>query len=191
MREKLLLAGAGGFGRVILEHAIKEYDCAFVDDGPFEMVDGIPVIGKTRDLDRLYPEYKLLLVTIGDNALRKELYERAAMIGYSFPNIIVASAYISPRAAVGKGCIILNNAVVQNHARIGDGVILNAGVEVHQDSVIGDYVLIYANSVVRSLAHVGNRAWIGSTATIANRAVVPDGSVVEDGAVVKPQEIML
>lgn len=33
MKEKLLLVGAGGFGRVVLEHAIGVYDCAFVDDG--------------------------------------------------------------------------------------------------------------------------------------------------------------
>lgn len=31
--EKLLLVGAGGFGRVVLEHAIELYDCAFLDDG--------------------------------------------------------------------------------------------------------------------------------------------------------------
>ena len=30
MKEKLLLAGSGGFGRVVLEHAAKEYECAFL-----------------------------------------------------------------------------------------------------------------------------------------------------------------
>lgn len=33
MASKLLLVGAGGFGRVVLEHAIKQYKCALVDDG--------------------------------------------------------------------------------------------------------------------------------------------------------------
>lgn len=32
-REKLLLIGSGGLGRVTLEHALNEYNCAFVDDG--------------------------------------------------------------------------------------------------------------------------------------------------------------
>lgn len=48
--EKLLLVGAGGFGRVVLEHASALYDCAFLDDGDASIVDGIPVIGKTGDL---------------------------------------------------------------------------------------------------------------------------------------------
>ena len=34
-REKLLIVGCGGFGRVVSEYARKEYDCAFVDDGMF------------------------------------------------------------------------------------------------------------------------------------------------------------
>ena len=184
MKEKLLLVGSGGFGRVVLEHAAKEYDCAFLDDGNLTSVDGVPVIGNTGDLEKFYGEYKLLLVTIGNNALREKLYKRAEKVGYSFPNIIVPSAYISPHAMVGNGCIILNNAVVQNHARIGNGTILNPGVEAHHDSVIGNYSLIYTNSVMRSLTSVGNRVLIGSTATVSTGATVPDDSIVPDGAAV-------
>lgn len=32
-KEKLLLVGAGGFGRMVAEQAMLQYDCAFVDDG--------------------------------------------------------------------------------------------------------------------------------------------------------------
>lgn len=67
--EKLLLVGAGGFGRVVLEHASALYDCAFLDDGDLSIVDGALVIGKTGDMAMFYPEYELLLVTIGKNAL--------------------------------------------------------------------------------------------------------------------------
>ncbi len=182
--EKLLLVGAGGFGRVVLEHASRLYDCAFLDDGALTSVDGTPVIGKTGDLESLFPAYKLLLVTIGNNALRAKIYRRAAEIGYSFPNIIVPSAYISPYASLGDGVIVLNNACVQNGAKVGSGTILNPGTEAHQDCVIGDYCLIYTNSVVRSLAHVGNRVRISSTATVSTGASVPNDSVIEDGAVV-------
>ena len=129
--EKLLLVGAGGFGRVVLEHASAIYDCAFLDDGDISIVDGVRVIGKTADMPSFYPDYKLLLVTIGNNALRERLYKEAAASGFSFPNIIHASAYISPHAHIGTGCVILNNAVVQNNAKCGDGCILNPGVELH------------------------------------------------------------
>lgn len=183
MKEKLLLVGAGGFGRVVLEHSIQDYDYAFVDDGQEtgNLVNGVPIVGKIRDLLELFLDYKLLIVTIGNNSLREKVYRTAAEIGYTFPNIIVQSAYISPYAEIGTGCVILNNAVIQNNAKVGNGVILNPGVEIHHDSVVEDYVLIYTNSVIRSLAKVCRGAHIGSTLTISNRMIVPMNSVVLDG----------
>lgn len=183
--EKLLLVGAGGFGRVVLEHATAIYDCAFLDDGDATIVDGVPVIGKTAEMASFYPEYKRLLVTIGNNKLRERLYKEAATIGFTFPNIIHPSAYVSPHAHIGSGCVILNNAVVQNNAKCGDGCILNPGVELHHDSTIGSCCLIYTNSVVRSLTSVGDRVWIGSTATVSTSAVVPDDTIIGDGEVFK------
>ena len=181
--EKLIIIGAGGFGKVVLEHAMKEYDCAFADDGIEigTMVCGCPIVGKTTNLDRLNGIYKKLIVAIGDNKIREKIYREAKKLGYTFPNIICNSAYISPFAKIGSGCVILNNVVVQNNAQIGNGVILNPGVEIHHESKIGNNVLIYTNSVIRTYANVCDRAWIGSTLTIGNRVKIEDDEVVPDG----------
>lgn len=187
--EKLLLIGAGGFGRVVLEHAGLHYDCAFVDDGEATDVDGVSVIGKIADLPALFGDYKQLIVTIGNNALREEIYKTAIGIGYNFPNIIHPSAYISSHAHIGIGNLILNNVVIQNNARLGNGCILNPGVELHHDSSVGNHVLIYTNSVVRSLTHVGDRVWMGSTATVSTGATVPKDSHIEDGTVFKTVDL--
>lgn len=185
--EKLLLVGAGGFGRVVLEHAQKEYDCFFVDDG-FSIgtvINDCKVVGNISDLEKLHDEYNNLVVAIGNNALRDKIYRIASEIGYSFPNIIVNSAYVSPYAKVGTGCVFLNNVVVQNNSKVGNGVILNPGVEIHHDSEIGNNVLIYTNSVIRSLAKVGDRAHIGSTLTISNEVIVPEDAIIEDGVSIR------
>ena len=181
--EKLILVGAGGFGRVVLEHASLIFDCSFVDDGLDigTLIDGVEVIGSTSDLRKLRVEYDKLIVTIGNNTIRQQVYDKASQFGYSFPNIIHESAFISKHANVGNGCIILNNAIIQNGSRIGNGVIINPGVEIHHDSYVGDNVLIYTNTVVRSLAKVGNRAHIGSTLTISNEVIVPDDAVIPNG----------
>ena len=186
--EKLILVGAGGFGRVLLEHVIKEYECAFLDDGHEigTLVDGVPVIGKTGDMKKWFGEYKKLIVAVGNNKFRERMYEEAGKVGYEFPLFIHPSAYVSPHSQLGPGTIILNNAVVQNGSKSGIGLIMNPGTELHQDSEVGDCVLIYTNSVVRSLTHVGNRAWIGANATIGTGVTLPDDARVEDGEVVKP-----
>lgn len=182
--ENLLLVGAGGFGRLVLEHIWKDYECRFLDDGERKKVDGVPVIGKIEKMYDLFPKYKLLLITIGNNKLREKIYKEAMKIGYSFPNLILPSAYVSPHSTIGNGVILLHNVVVQNGAKIGNGTILNAGVEAHQDATIGNNVLVYANSVIRSNTIIGDRAWIGSTVTVSTDAHVFEDQVVPDGTVV-------
>ncbi|MBR2671013.1 MAG: lipid carrier--UDP-N-acetylgalactosaminyltransferase [Oscillospiraceae bacterium] len=179
--KKLLLVGAGGFGRVVLEHAIQQYDCSFLDDNCTGIINGALIVGKTTDIEKLYGQYKLLIVTIGNNILREEIYSVAKRVGYDIPNIIDPSAYISPYASMGSGCIVLNNAVVQNNVKIGNGVILNPGVELHHDSVVGNNVTIYTNSVVRSGARICDRVSLGSTLTIGNNVVVEKDSIIGDG----------
>lgn len=185
MKTKLLLVGAGGFGRVTLEHAVEQYDCAFVDDGPElgTLVNGVAVIGRISDLQRLHDEagYEQLVVTIGNNKLREEIYRKAKAFGYSFPNIICTSAYVSRYAELGSGCVLLNNVVVQNGVHVGDGVLLNPGVEVHHDSFVDDYALIYTNSVVRTFANVGKRVRLGSNVSISNEVCVVDDSDIPNG----------
>ncbi len=180
---KLLLVGAGGFGRVVSELATKQYDCAFVDDGvpTGTIVCGVPVIGAISDLPELRRCYDALIVTIGNNQLRERIYEKAEVLGYTFPNVICDSAYISPYAKVGHGCVLLQNAVIQNGASVGNGVLLNPGVEIHHDSFVDDNALIYTNSVVRTMASVGKRVRIGSNVTISNDVVVSDDSDIPNG----------
>ena len=186
-KEKLLLVGAGGFGRVVSETAVLNYDCAFVDDG-FGMgteICGVEVIGNTSDLPTLFGEYKKLIVTIGNNRVRESIYNIAAKIGYEFPNLVHPSTYISPYAKIGWGCVFLNHVTVQNGSVVGNGVLLNPGVEIHNDCSVDDFDLIYTNSVVRTYAKVGKRVRIGSNVTISDNAVVPDDGDIPNCTAIK------
>lgn len=181
-KEKLLLVGAGGFGRMVAELAMRQYDCAFVDDGQPAGAEicGIPVVGGLANLPKLRKKYDLLVVGIGNNQFRAQVYEKAKVLGFAFRNIIDPSAYISPFSKVGCGCVLMQNACVQNGASVGNGVLLNAGTKVHCDAAVGDCALIYTNSVIRTGAIVGSFARIGSNATVSNHAAVPDGADIPD-----------
>lgn len=181
-KEKLLLVGAGGFGRMVAEQAMLQYDCAFVDDGQVVGTEicGIPIVGGISNLPDLRKNYDLLVVGIGNNRFRAQVYAKAETLGFAFPNIVASSAYISPYSKMGCGCVILQNACVQNGAAVGNGVLLNAGTEVHCDATVGGYALVYTNSVIRTGATVGSYARIDSNCTICNNATVPDDADILD-----------
>ena len=181
-KEKLLLVGAGGFGRMAAEQAMLHYDCAFVDDGQpvGTAICGISVVGGLADLPELRKEYGLLVVGIGNNKFRAQVYEKAKLLGYDFLNIVAPSAYISPYAKIGCGCVVLQNACVQSGASVGNGVLLNVGTEVHCDAVVGNYALVYTNSVICAGASVGSYTRIGSNCTVCNNATVSDGADIPD-----------
>ncbi len=98
MKEKLLLVGAGGFGRVVVEHAIEQqYDVAFVDDG-YEIgteVCGVKVVGHVEDLMTLFREYKELVVSIGNNKFGKVFMKKRKKLGIifqiSFVNLLISA----------------------------------------------------------------------------------------------------
>ena len=121
-KEKLLLVGAGGFGRMVAEQAMLQYDCAFVDDGQpvGAEICGIPVVGGLADLPKLRKEYDFLVVGIGNNQFRAQVYEKAKVLDFVFPNIVAPSAYISPFAAVGEYALIYTNSVIRTGATVGN-----------------------------------------------------------------------
>lgn len=95
-----------------------------MDDGQVvgAEVCGIPVVGGIADLPELRKEYALLTVGIGNNKFRAQVFEKAEALGFAFPNIIAPSAYISPYAKIGYGCVVLQNACIQNGSQVGNGV---------------------------------------------------------------------
>lgn len=78
-KEKLLLVGAGGFGRMVAEQAMLQYNCAFIDDGQpvGTEICGIPVVGGLDNLPELRKEYGLLVVGIGNNQFRAQIFKTA------------------------------------------------------------------------------------------------------------------
>lgn len=98
-KEKLLLVGAGGFGRMVAEQAMLQYACSFVDDGhpAGAEICGIPVVGGLADLPELRKDYSLLVVGIGSNQFRAQVYEKAKTLGYGFSPTSLLPVPISVR----------------------------------------------------------------------------------------------
>jgi len=168
----LLIVGAGSYGLVAAEIA-KEMDCfdkiAFVDDRIKTLKNGEPVIGTTRDIDRLAEEYSHIIVAIGNPEIRLSFHEHIqSKTNYQIPSIISPRAHVSPSAAVSSGCIIEPMAVVQAASVVKESCIISAGAVVSHESTCCRGV------------HADCNATVAAYAIVPAKTKIPYGEVYSD-----------
>lgn len=183
--EKLLILGAGGHGRVVLETAElqREYDeIAFLDDSYEEnLVNKLNIIGKIKDYKSLLHKYKNAFVAIGNNEKRVELIEELLDFGYEVPVLIHPRAYLSSFSKVGKGTVLLAGSVVNVNTIIGLGNIININSSVDHDCILEEGCHVCSGAVVRSVVKLKKMTLVGAGAVIESGQLIRNKSTILDG----------
>lgn len=80
--------------------------------------------GKCAD----FTKYKVPTIpAFGDNELRLSWCKKIKAAGVELPTLIHPTAYISPKAVIGEGCVVLPKACVNTDVEIDSGCIINLG----------------------------------------------------------------
>lgn len=98
--------------------------------------------------------------------------------------VIADSAFISPAAEIGHGCIVQRDVLLGRGARLGAAVKLNCGAQLHHGVTVGDFSTVAPGARLLGNVRVGARCYVGSEAVILPRIQVGDGAVIGAGAVV-------
>jgi sugar O-acyltransferase (sialic acid O-acetyltransferase NeuD family) len=194
-RADLVIYGAGGHGKVILDAVLRSGRYRVVglldDDVALhgKTVLGIPVLGGFSELDRRELRGCQLVLAVGPNSKRRELRERLRPLGFTFACLVHPSAQIGEGVSLGVGTVALAGVVINAETSVGEHVIVNTGATIDHDCRIGDFAHIspgvhLAGDVrVGALAHVGIGACVIPGITIGEGATVGAGAaVVEDVA---------
>ena len=110
----LIIIGAGGHGRVIADIAQKlgVYNTiAFLDDGVAKESMGLPIVGKTVDIEK-YIKTTDVFVAIGNSQVRGEFVERLLSLGANIPTLIHPSAVIGACVDIGVGTAFMAGVVI-------------------------------------------------------------------------------
>ncbi|MBU3073196.1 NeuD/PglB/VioB family sugar acetyltransferase [Clostridium estertheticum] len=184
----LLIIGAGGHGRVVLETAELEGkwdNIKFLDDRTdVDMVLDHKIIGKMDDYKRNSKKYEYAIVCIGDNEKRLKLIKEILKVGYKVPVIIHPKAFVSKYSEVGNGSVVLAGVVINTGTKIGMGCIININSSVDHDCEVYDGVHICSGSVVRSMCKIGGLSYIGAGAVVKSGTILRDKYMLADGDVV-------
>lgn len=185
----LLLWGAGGHGKVVLDvaRAMGGFDAiAFIDDaaGLSEFRE-CPVLGASGELARAAGQgFTHVVVCIGPNEVRGRCYRKALVQGLRGATLIHPAAAVSPSARIGPGTVVMPRVVINADAVIGADCIVNTGAVIEHDCVIGNHahlspaVALGGGVTVGEYAHLGIGAIALPGAQIGEHAVVGAGAVV-------------
>lgn len=191
MDKYLILVGGGGHCKSVIEVAEScGYNILGILDHPSELgkeILGYKVIGNDDDMVQ-YVDKAQFIVTVGsikDPSLRKRLHDQIRAIGGSLATIIASTAYVSKRATIGEGTVVMHFAMVNADAKIGTGCIINTHSNIEHDAVVGDYCHISTGAMVNGGCIVGNDVFLGSQSVMANGTSICDGCVIGAGSLVR------
>lgn len=186
--KKLLILGAGGQGKVVLDLALtceNWDDISFLDSGKIgENVLGYPVIGDLCDYEVLKEQYTHAIVAIGNNELRLQLTDKLLEIGYKVPIFIHPSAVVSQFSSIGLGTIVMPQVVINVSAKVGRGCIINTGAIIEHDCEIGDGVHISPSATLGGTVRVGTKSWMCLGSKVINNLTIGNQVTIGAGAVV-------
>jgi len=184
----LILWGAGGHGLVVLDVARSmsaTSKICFIDDDRRRVgqdLDGCLVLGDSTILTTLGNTQ--FVVSIGQNALRAQCFERGLAAGLRPVSLTHRSAMISPSAEIGPGTVVMPGAIINHGAQVGRNCIINSGAIVEHECVIEDHVhlspraALGGNVKIRQFAHIGIGAVVLPNTEVGMQSTVGAGAVV-------------
>lgn len=190
----IVIVGAGGFGREVLEifkdqnKISKTWDIlGFIDDNEElhgKKINGYPILGGL-DWFREHNDNNLGCVcAIGTCEIRKRVVERLQETGVNFYNAIHPSVIMSEFVELGKGVIICAGSILTVNIKIGDHVHINLDSIIGHDAVIGKYCTVNPLVAINGNNHLGEGVYVGTGATFIQEVSVGSWSTIGAGSVV-------
>jgi sugar O-acyltransferase (sialic acid O-acetyltransferase NeuD family) len=195
MMPKLVIVGAGGFGREVLAIAANSpaYGAewvigGFLDRDPnalerydtqYAIIGDPETYAPTRD--------DLFICAIGDPEIKLAICRSLVVRGARFTSLIHSTALVGDRSQFGQGCILCPYTNVTTDVRIGDFVTLNAHSGIGHDAIVGDGCTLSAFCDVTGHAQLGEGTFMGSHSCVLPGVAVGRYARIGAGtAVIRP-----
>ena len=181
----LYVFGAGGHGRSVADVAscCGYGDIVFVDSRWPELSSNSDWKVVAKDGSSI-PAGSRVFVAIGDSNERLAMFRQMTDGGFEIPTLVHPSAYLSKRATIGVGCVVMPQSVVGVGSAIGAAVIVNTSASIDHDCSVGDGAHISPGAHLAGGVHVGQESWIGIGAMVREGVRIGSRVMIGAGAVV-------
>jgi sugar O-acyltransferase (sialic acid O-acetyltransferase NeuD family) len=192
--KSVVIIGAGGFGREVLEifkaqNAVSEVwnILGFIDDNEElhnNILNGYPVLGGLEWLTINKKDNLGCVCAIGSCETRKEVAEKLHKMGVNFYNAIHPSVIMSESIEIGHDVIICAGSILTVNIKVEDHVHINLNCTVGHDVIIQKYCTISPIVAISGKVHFGEGVFVGTGASFINGVSVGDWSTIGAGTVV-------
>lgn len=193
MAKRIVLYGAGGFGReaVVVVDDINVYHpgtydfLGFIDDN----ADTSKTINSRRVLGGMdwliaHREEVCCAITVGNIETREKIFRKLDENRIQIETLVSPQVYVDPTCKLGRGCYIGYRCVLPINGKIGDGVFFNTDVIAGHDLVIGDFSTVWHRVTISGNCTIGSRVEIGGASYIVPGRKIGDNAKVAAGSIV-------
>ncbi len=191
MKRKIIMLGAGGHARVMYAvlctagHSVE--GCIAKEMPDNRWARQIAYLGGDDVLKKFIPADVVLVNGIGSvdsTRLRREIFESAKKLGFSFLTVVHPSSTIDDSVVLGEGAQVMAGAILQCQVELGLNVLVNTGVIVDHDCRVGSHTHLASGVCLSGSVTVGDEAHIGTGASVIQEISIGDRALVAAGAVV-------
>lgn len=160
--KRLVILGFGGYGHTVADVAERlGYSTLFLDDS-------IPDHPLSSFVDFIGVGVEFV-PAFGNNEFRLQWCDRITRSGGQLATLIRPTTYVSPKARIGEGVVVLPHAIVNTGTIVNKGCIINIGAIVDHDCVIEDGVHICLGAIVKADNHIPKCMKVEAGNVIENR----------------------
>jgi len=198
MSTTVVVVGAGGFGREVLdvlravnrESATEAYSILGVLDSDPSPVNlerlsrmGVDWLGSEADwlASGNDAEY---VIGVGRPAVRRRIAETFEAAGKVAATVIHPKAVIGSLAIIGPGSVICAGAQISTNVTLGKHVHVNPSATVGHDSVLSDFVSINPGAIISGDVAIGTATLVGAGAVVLQGLAVGSDALVGASACV-------
>lgn len=182
--KKIAIIGYGGHSYGCIEVAIS---CGFSVVGYYDIFENVrnPYNLNYFGHEHMIDSSNKVFLTIGDNILRRKIYNKLHLKDISLRTILVhPGSTISNTSLIEEQTFISAGVIINPQAKVGVGCIINTGAIIEHDCTIGKFSHIAPGAVLAGNVSIGSCCMIGANAIIRQGVKVGDNVTIGAGAVV-------
>ena len=170
---RIIIVGAGGFGREVLQWALQTWpDCGtriagFLSAEPRPVAPQAcrpAVIGDPRSFTPAPGD--AFLLAIGIPGIRRLVAEDLQARGAVFVTLVHPTAVVAPTASIGAGSILCPYAIASDSVRLGRCTLMNYHSSLGHDAATGDFAVLSPYAALGGGAEIGADAFLGLHASV-------------------------